>query len=95
MQLGQHANKLAYRVRDIFKSAGYDMLFDSPTNQQFPILPDADYEILRQTSEGEYWERVDDTHSAVRFCTSFCTTVESVDRLEAAVKALNSQKKYK
>ena len=87
-QLGRHADELAYRVRDIFRAAGYPMLFDSPTNQQFPILPDADYEVLRNTSEGEFWARVDESHSAIRFCTSWCTTKEAVDRLEAAVNAL-------
>ena len=35
-QLGRHADELAYRVRDIFRAAGYPMLFDSSTNQQFP-----------------------------------------------------------
>ena len=75
-------------MRDIFRAAGYPMLFDSPTNQQFPILPDADYEVLRSTSEGEFWARVDESHSAIRFCTSWCTTKEAVDRLEAAVSAL-------
>ena len=91
-QLGRHADELAYRVRDIFRAAGYPMLFDSPTNQQFPILPDADYEVLRNTSEGEFWARVDESHSAIRFCTSWCTTKEAVDRLEAAVSALMQAK---
>ena len=91
-QLGRHADELAYRVRDIFRAAGYPMLFDSPTNQQFPILPDADYEVLRSTSEGEFWARVDESHSAIRFCTSWCTTKEAVDRLEAAVSALMQAK---
>ena len=91
-RLGRHADELAYRVRDIFKGAGYPMLFDSPTNQQFPILPDADYEVLRCTSEGEFWARVDETHSAIRFCTSWCTTKEAVDRLEQAVNELKQAK---
>ena len=93
-QLGRHADELAYRVRDIFRAAGYPMLFDSPTNQQFPILPDADYAVLRSTSEGEFWARVDENHSAIRFCTSWCTTKEAVDRLEAAVCALMQAKEY-
>ncbi len=88
IKLGAHADELAYRVRDIFKSAGYEMLFDSPTNQQFPILPEKDYEKLKKTSEGEFWEKVDETHVAVRYCTSWCTSSSAVDRLEAAVKAL-------
>lgn len=84
-ELGRHANEMAYRVRDIFKSAGYEMLFDSPTNQQFPIIPDQDYEIIRKTSEGELWEKLPDGRSAIRFCTSWCTKKEALDCLEKAV----------
>ena len=36
----------------------------------------------------EYWERVDETHSGVRFCASWATTQENVDALRAAVQAL-------
>ena len=36
----------------------------------------------------EYWERVDKTHSGVRFCASWATTQEHVDALRAAVQAL-------
>ncbi len=88
-RLGKHADELAYRIRDIFMNAGYPMFCDSPTNQQFPILPDADYAILSQTCEGEFWERVDETHSVYRFCTSWATTPEAVLRLETAVKNLH------
>ena len=86
LNLGRHADEMAYRVRDIFKNAGYDMLFDSPTNQQFPIIPDKDYERIREISEGEFWSRVDENHCAIRFCTSWCTAKEAVDRLEEAVR---------
>lgn len=89
-RLGRHADALAERIRDIFTQAGYPMLCDSPTNQQFPILPDAVYEQLRQTCEGELWAPVDGSHSVYRFCTSWATTSAAVDRLEAAVKALQS-----
>ena len=88
----KQADKLAYRVRDIFLANGYPMLFDSPTNQQFPILPDEDYRILSQSCEGELWQRVDETHCAWRFCTSWATTEEAVDRLEQAVCALHNRK---
>ena len=36
----------------------------------------------------EYWERVDETHSGVRFCASWATTQENVDALREAVNAL-------
>mgnify|MGYP006392314705 CR=1 FL=1 len=40
------------------------------------------------TSQPEYWERVDETHSGVRFCGSWATTQEQVDALREAVNAL-------
>lgn len=88
-ELGKHADELAMQIQNIFTNAGYPMFTNSPTNQQFPILPDEDYAKLSQSCEGEFWERVDDTHSVYRFCTSWATTKEAVDRLEAAVNALH------
>ena len=43
LQLGRHGDETAYQVRDIFRRAGCPLLFDSPTNQQFPILSAAAY----------------------------------------------------
>ena len=86
--IAKNADRLAYRVRDIFRDNGYPFLFHSPTNQQFPILSDEEYEILSQRCEGELWQRVDENHCAWRFCTSWATTDEAVDRLEKAVRAL-------
>lgn len=89
-QLGRHANQLAYRVRDIFRAAGCPLLFDSPTNQQFPILSKTAYEALSRAVQGEFWQDVDETHSAYRFCTSWATSPEAVDRLEQAVKRIGT-----
>lgn len=88
-ELGKHADALAERVRDAFVSAGYPMYYNSPTNQQFPILPDHEYEILSLSCEGEFWTRIDESHSVYRFCTSWATTPEAVNRLELAVNALH------
>lgn len=90
LQLGRHADELAYRVRDIFRAAGCPLLFDSPTNQQFPVLSKAAYEFLSREAQGEFWQDVDDTHSAYRFCTSWATSPAAVDRLEQAVKRIGT-----
>lgn len=87
--IAHHANEMAYQVRDIFVKNGYPLLFHSPSNQQFPILPDADYQAIAATAQGEFWQRVDETHSAYRFCTSWATTQEAVDRLAEAVANLH------
>lgn len=86
--ISRHAIEMAYQIRDIFVSHGYPLLFDSPTNQQFFIIPDSDLAVLRKEFGYEYWERVDETHSGVRFCASWATTQENVDALRKAVDAL-------
>ena len=87
-KISRHADEMAYQIRDIFVSAGYPLLFDSPTNQQYPIMPDDELAELGKSFGYEYWERVDETHSGVRFCASWATTQEHVDALRAAVQAL-------
>ncbi len=88
-KISRNANDMAYQIRDIFVSNGYPLLFNSPTNQQYPIISDEELAILGKNFGYEYWERVDETHSCVRFCGSWATTQEQVDALREAVNALN------
>jgi threonine aldolase len=87
-QLGQHAVSLALEIRKTFEECGVSLLYDSPTNQQFPILPDTVLHALSEAYAYSYWERVDDTHSAVRFCTGWATRDEDIDALIADLRAL-------
>ena len=87
-KISRHAIEMAHQIRDIFVSAGYPLLFDSPTNQQYPIMPDTELAEIGKRFGYEYWERVDADHSGVRFCASWATTQEHVDALRAAVQAL-------
>ena len=87
-KIARNANDMAYQIREIFVSNGYPLLFDSPTNQQYPIIPDDELAILGKNFGYEYWERVDETHSGVRFCGSWATTQDQVDALREAVNAL-------
>ena len=87
-KIARNANDMAYQIRDIFVSNGYPLLFDSPTNQQYPIISDEELAILGKNFGYEYWERVDETHSGVRFCGSWATTQAQVDALREAVNAL-------
>ena len=76
------------KLRKAITEAGYPFMIDSPTNQQFPILPDAVLDSLRRKYSYSYQKRIDPTHSAVRFCTSWATREEDVDQLIADLKAL-------
>lgn len=86
-ELGQHAVSLAMKLKTAFLQAGYAFLIDSPTNQQFVILPDSLLERLSKNFAFEYQQRMNDTHSAVRFCTGWATSEADVDRLIAALTA--------
>lgn len=84
-QLSGHAVSQAMRIRDAFESKGFGFLVQSPSNQQFPILDNATMERLSSDFLFSFWQKVDDTHTAVRFCTSWATRPEAVDALIAAL----------
>lgn len=87
-ELGRHADALAQKIAAAFKSIGCAMLMESKTNQQFPILNKEQLAKLGEKYAYSFWEKVDEEHSAVRFCTSWCTTEEAVEQLIADIKAL-------
>lgn len=84
-QLSEHAVAQAMRIRDAFRSRGYGFLVDSPSNQQFPVVDNATLERLSSDFLFSFWQKVDEDHSAVRFCTSWATRPEAVDALIAAL----------
>ena len=80
-EIGTHAVRLAMRIKQAFIDKGIPFLIESNTNQQFPILPDHILPVISEQFITTWWERVDAGHSAVRFCTSWATREEDVDRL--------------
>ena len=86
--IAKGADELAMRLKAAFLEKGYGLRYDSYTNQQFPILPNEHLEKLKEKYSYGFWEAVDDSHSAVRFCTSWATKKEAVDALIADIEAL-------
>lgn len=81
MEVSQHAVQQALRIRDAFAAQGFTFRYDSSTNQQFPIVSNEVLDKLRNKYSFSLWEKVDEQHSAIRFCTSWATQVEQVDEL--------------
>ena len=81
LQLSKHAIEQAMRLKEALAALSVPFLVDSPTNQQFPILPDAALDALRERYGYATIQRVDGAHTAVRFCTSWATKPEDVDAL--------------
>lgn len=87
-EISAHAARLAEKLKDELTKTGVSFYVDSPTNQQFPILPDAMLEKLKENYTFSYQARVDETHSAVRFCTCWATKEEHVGALLNDIRAL-------
>jgi len=83
--IGRHSVALAMQLKKACQEKGYPMLVDSPTNQQFPILPNEVLERLEPVCTCSVQEKVDQDHTAIRFCTSWATTQEEIDAVIAAL----------
>ena len=79
--IGRHAVEQALRIREAFRAKGYEIVIESPTNQQFFRLPNEVIDRLRKEASFDYWGARGETDSVVRFVTSWSTTKEDVDRL--------------
>lgn len=80
-KIAAHADRLADKLRHCLKELGVPFLVENTTNQLFPVLPDGVLDALVKDFAFSEQERVDETHRAVRFCTSWATKEESVDAL--------------
>ena len=81
LELGAYADRLADKLRDKLTALNCRMLVDGVTNQLFPILPDTVLTELAREFSFVTMDKVDDTHHAVRFCTSWATRMENVEKL--------------
>jgi threonine aldolase len=84
-ELGEIGIRQALRLKEIFKAKGYQLAWDSPTNQQFIIMDNKKIEELLKVIKFERWEGYDKTQSVVRFCTSWATKDSDLDALEKAL----------
>jgi len=87
-EISKHAVEMAMMIREAFAEKGFSFRYDSKTNQQFPILPNAVLMQLSKKYSYSYWGKIDTRHSTVRFCTSWATKKESVEMLIKDIKAL-------
>ena len=88
MQIAQHAIDEAMRIKSALQAKGIKFLIESPTNQQFPIFSNAQYEELSKKYLFSFWQRIDEEHTAVRICTSWATKSENVDCLIEDIRNL-------
>ncbi len=80
--LARHAIEMAMKMKKIFQKKEVEFYIDSPTNQQFVILPDALVEKLSKVMVFTHWGQAPGHHTICRFVTSWTTTKEDLDTLE-------------
>ena len=88
-RISRHAIDMAERMKALFLSHGLLLFLDSPTNQQFVILENGRMEALRKHILFSFWEKYDDSHTVVRFATSWSTTEDDLAALEQALSVLS------
>jgi threonine aldolase len=84
-RIGKEAVRLALKIREAFREAGYKVVIESPTNQQFFQLPNDVIDRLRESIAFDYWGPRGERESVVRFVTSWSTTEQDVEMLIAKV----------
>lgn len=80
--ISRNAIDRAEELKDIFRKKGYSFYLESPTNQQFFILEDKKVESLQEKVGFSFWEKYDESHTVVRFATSWATTEEDLRVLD-------------
>ena len=79
--IGKPAIRSANTIRARLAQAGYELAFDSPTNQVFVALTDDEVERLKGKVAYSFWERRDDGRTIVRLASSWATTEEQTLQL--------------
>ena len=85
-RIGRHAINMAEKLKEIVRANGLPFFIQSPTNQQFVILENSRMDKLGEKVAFDFWEKTDDTHTVVRFATSWSTTETDLRALEKALK---------
>ncbi len=85
---GEYANQMAMKLKKGLADCGVEFMADSVTNQQFPIFTKEEIEKLSREFLFEYNDKIDDNRVAIRFCTSWATKEEDVQKLIDAVKSM-------
>lgn len=81
MKISQNAIDMAELLREGLQKKGYQLYIDSPTNQQFVVMEDEKLKELSEHVTYGFWEKLDDTHTVVRFATDWATQKEDIDTL--------------
>ncbi len=83
-----HAIDMAEKLKEIVRRHSIPFFLETPTNQQFLTLTNAQLAYLEQHLVFSVWDPVDSDHTAIRLCTSWATDEEKLKELDAILSCL-------
>ena len=81
LRIARRAIAAAMKLKAALQAKGYRLHIDSPTNQQFFVLPNREIDRLSRYATFELWGPRGERESVVRFVTSWATEERHVDEL--------------
>ena len=81
LKIGENAITTATVLKNGLKEKNYEFYIDSPTNQIFVVLNNVQMKKLSEQVVFSFWEKKDDSHTVIRFATSWATRMEDVHKL--------------
>ena len=87
-EIGKAAVAQAMRIKAALATRDLLAEPDSPTNQQFALVSDAQLASLGEACIVEFEGKASDGRNQIRFCTSWSTTDAEVDAVVAAIEGL-------
>lgn len=81
-RISKNAIDTAKMLKNVLSAKGFRFAWDSPTNQQFVILPDEYLKSISDKVGFSFWEKYDKNHTVVRFATSWSTNPDDVEKLK-------------
>ncbi len=81
MRISRHAIDMAMRLKEGFVRKGYELYIDSPTNQQFFILPNEKIDSLKRSVSFELWGPRQERNTPIRLVTDWSTQEADIETL--------------
>ncbi len=82
-KISKNAIETAEMLKKVLHEKGYRFYLETPTNQQFVIVENKMLGKLKKKVKYGFWEKYDDKHTVIRFCTSWATRKEDVLKLSS------------
>ncbi len=87
-EIGKPAIAAAGRIRNVLREFGFQLAYDNPTNQVFPILDNKKMDLLAESVDFCFWEKYDYEQSVIRLAASWAAADVDVDRLISVLEQI-------